>query len=171
MYMVLLMIKCWINLYVDWNQSLAMRFLRRTNKPLKKPVYLLNKFHKLLTWLVEVAHVVISLNLQIMPQQNQIVWVLVSAIVNLIKIAKTTKTINLTQLALFVAKRATFPENSGTIPPDHSVQILLTIYKDTGDARYILQGAIATPRYPADQAMILTLSQMTTKYLTTLLIF
>ena len=111
--------ECWIDLSTDWSQSLAMRFLRRTYKPLKKLVYLPNEFCKSQTWLVEVAHVVNGVNLQIMPQWNQIVWALVSAVVNLKKVSKTTNPINLAQPALFVAKRATLPENAGTTPPDH----------------------------------------------------
>ena len=60
--MVLLMMKFWINLSADWSQLLAVRFLSRTYKPLKKPVYLPNKFGKLKTWLVEVAHIVNVVN-------------------------------------------------------------------------------------------------------------
>ena len=70
-----------------------------------------------------------------------------------------------------MAKRATFPENAGTIPPDHPLLTLPTTHKDTGDARYTLQGAIAAPRHPTDQAMPPTLNQMTTKQPTTLLMF
>ena len=36
---------------------------------------------------------------------------------------------------------------------DHPLLMLPTTHKDTGDARYTLQGAIATPRHPTDQAM------------------
>ena len=60
-----------------------------------------------------------------------------------------------------MAKRATLPENAGTIPPDHPLLTLLTIHKDTGDARYTLQGAIAALRHPTDQAMPPTSNQMT----------
>ena len=106
-----------------------------------------------------------------MLQWNWIVWALVSAVVNLIKVTKTTKLIKLVQLALFVAKRATLPENAGTIPPDHPLLTMPTTHKDTGDARYTLQGAIAAPRHPTGQVMLLTLNQMTTKQPTTLLMF
>ena len=88
---------------------------------------------------------------------------LVSAIVNLIKVSKTTKLIKLVQLALFVAKRATLPENAGTIPPDHPLLTMPTIHKDTGDARYTLRGAITALRHPIDQAMPPTLNHMTFK--------
>ena len=98
-----------------------------------------------------------------MLQWNWIVWALVSAIVNLIKVTKTTKLIKLVQLALFVAKRATLPENAGIIPPDHPLLILPTIYKDTGDARYTLRGTIATLRHPIDQTMPPILNHMTFK--------
>ena len=96
---------------------------------------------------------------------------LVSAIVNITKVAKITKPINLTQSALFVTKRATLPENAGTIPLDHLLLMLPKTYKDIGDARYTFQGAIAAPIYPTDQALPPTLNQMTTKYPTTLLMF
>ena len=89
---------------------------------------------------------------------------LASAVVNLKKVSKTTNPINLAQPALFVAKRAIFTENAGTIPPDHPLYMLLTTHKDIGDAGYTLQGAITTPRYPTDQVMLLLLSQMITKY-------
>ena len=62
--------KYWIDSSMDWSQSLAMSFLRRTHKPLKKLVYLLNEFCELQTWLVEVIHIVNSVNLQIIPQWN-----------------------------------------------------------------------------------------------------
>ena len=62
--------KCWINSSMDWSQLLTVRFLRRTHKPSKKLVYLLNKFYKLQAWLVEVAHVVNGVNLQTIPQWN-----------------------------------------------------------------------------------------------------
>ena len=62
--------KYWINLSIDCSQLLAVRFLKRTYKPLKKLVYLPNDFRKLQTWLVEVAHVVNSVNLRIMSQWN-----------------------------------------------------------------------------------------------------
>ena len=50
--------KCWIDSSMDWSQLLAMRFLKRTHKPMKKLVYLLDEFCKLQTWLVEVVYVV-----------------------------------------------------------------------------------------------------------------
>ena len=117
------------------------------------------------------AHVVNGVNLQIMPQWNWIVWALISAIASQMKVARITKPINLAQPALFAAKKATFPENSGIIYPDHPLLILIIIHKDTGNARYTLQGAIAAPRYPTDQIMLLTLNQMIAKYPTTLLMF
>ena len=70
-----------------------------------------------------------------------------------------------------MAKRATLPENAGTIPPDHPLLTMPTIHKDTGDARYTLQGVIAAPRHPTGQVMLLTLNQMITKQPTTLLMF
>ena len=99
-----------------------------------------------------------------MPQWNKIVWALVSAVLNLTKLSKPTKLINLAQPALFVAKRAIFPENSGTILLDDPLLMLPTTHKDTGDVRYTLQGNITTPRHPTDQVMTLKSSQMTTKY-------
>ena len=81
--------------------------------------------------------------------------------------AKITKLINLAQPALFVAKRATLPENAGIIHLYHPLFVLTTTHK----ARYTLQGIISTPRHPKDQVIPPILSQMTTKYPTTLLIF
>ena len=132
------MIKYWINLSMNWSQSLAVRFLRRTHKSLKKLVYLPNEFSKSQTCLVEVAHVVNGVNLQIIPQWNWIVRALVSSVASKTKVAKRTKQINPTQPALFVEKRATLPENISIIHPDHPLLILIIIHKDTGDARYTL---------------------------------
>ena len=42
--------------------------LKRIHKPLNKLVYFPNEFYKLQTWLVEVAHIVNRMNLQIMLQ-------------------------------------------------------------------------------------------------------
>ena len=131
---VLPTMKYWINLSMVWSQLLSVRFLKRTYKPFKKPVYLPNKFCELQTWLVEVAHIVNSMNFQIMPQWNWIVWVLTRLVLNLIKVAKTFKPINLAQPALLMAKRATLPENAGTIPLDHPLLMLPTIHKDISDA-------------------------------------
>ena len=117
--MALPMMKSWVNLSAGWSQLLAVRFLKRVHKPLKKLVYLPNRFFKLQTWLVEVVHIVNGVNLQIMPQWNWIVWALFSTIDNLTKVAKIIKPINLAQPALFVAKRATLPENAGIIHLDH----------------------------------------------------
>ena len=83
---------------------------------------------------------------------------LISAIINLAKVAKTSKLINLAQPALFVAKRATLLENAGTVLLDHPLLMLPTTYKDLGDARYTLHSIIAAPRYPTDQAMPPTLN-------------
>ena len=167
--MVLLMMNCWINLSMGWSQSLATRFLRRTHKLLKKLVYLPNEFCELQTLLVEVAHIVNSVNLRIMPRWNWIIWTLVSSIANQKKVAKVTTTINLAQPALFAAKRATLHKNAGTIHLNHPLLMLLTTHKDLGDARYTFQGIIADPRHPTDQFMPPTLSSMTTKYPNTLL--
>ena len=104
--MVVLMMEFWINSFMGGSQSLAVRFLKRTHKPMEKPVYyFLNEFCEFQTWLVEVAHVVNSVNLQTMLQWNWIVWALVSAIANQTKVAKNTKPINLAQPALFLAKK------------------------------------------------------------------
>ena len=62
-----------------------------------------------------------GVNLLIMPQWNWIVWALVRTITSQIKVSKITKPINLAQPAFFVAKKATLPENSGKIPPYHSL--------------------------------------------------
>ena len=62
-----------------------------------------------------------------------------------------------------MAKRAIFPENSGMTHPDYPLLILLKTHKDKGDAKYTLQGVIATPRHPTDQAMPPILNQMTIK--------
>ena len=70
-----------------------------------------------------------------------------------------------------MAKTATLAENTGTVHPDHLLLMLFKTYKDIGDTRYTFQGNIATPRHPTNQDMPPTLSQMTTKYLTTLLMF
>ena len=144
--MLLLMMKCWIDLSMVWSQSLAMRFLKRTQKPLKKPVYFPNEFHELQTWLVEVVHIVNGVNLQIISQWNWIVWVLVSAVANQTKVAKITKQINLAQPALFATKKAKFLENAGTILLYHPLLMLPTTNEDVRDARYTLQGIIVTPR-------------------------
>ena len=106
-----------------------------------------------------------------MPQWNWIVWALVSIVANQTKVAKITKPINLAQPAFFVAKRATFPDNTGIIHTGHQLLMLPTTHKDLGDARYTLQGIIATPRHSADQNMPPTLNQITTKHPTTLLMF
>ena len=134
-------------------------------------MYFPNIFHELQIWLAEVAHEVNVVNLQIMPQWNWIEWALVSTIANQTKVVKITKPISIAQPALFVAKRATFPENSGTILLDHLLLMLTTTHKDLGDARYSLQGVITSPRYPTDQDMPLKLKQMATKHPTTLLMF
>ena len=89
-----------------------------------------------------------------MLQWNWIVWVLVRAVTNQTKVEKITKTVNFAQLALFVAKRATFSENSGTIHLDYLLLMLFKTQKDIGDARYTLQGTIATLRLPTDQAIL-----------------
>ena len=78
---------------------------------------------------------------------------LTSTIANLTRVAKITKTINLGQPAFFVAKRAIFPENAGIIHPDHPLLMLPTTNKDTGNARYTLQGIIAAPRHPTNQGV------------------
>ena len=65
--------------------------------------------------------------------------------------AKITKTIKLALPALFVSKKATLPENAGTIHLDHPLLMLPTIHKDIGDARYTLQGVITAPRHPPTQ--------------------
>ena len=44
--MVLPMMKCWISLSMVWSQLLAVRFLKRTYKPLRKLVYLPNELFK-----------------------------------------------------------------------------------------------------------------------------
>ena len=106
-----------------------------------------------------------------MPQWNWIVWALVSIIANQTKVDKVTKTINLAQLYFFVAKRATLPENTSIFHTDHLLLILLKTHKNIGDAKHFLQGIIASPRHPTDQAIPLTLDQMTPKYPTTLLMF
>ena len=135
---------------MNWSQLLAVRFLRRTQKPLKKLVYLPNTFHKFQTWLVEVAHIVNGMNLQVMPQWNWLVWTLFSAIANQTKVAKITKLINLAQPALFVAKRAILQKNAGTILLDYPLLILNKTHKALGEAGYTLQGITATPRHPTD---------------------
>ena len=68
-----------------------------------------------------------------------------------------------------MAKRGTFPKNSGITRPDHLLLMLITTHKDTRDARYTLQGVIATPIHPTHQAMLLTKNQLTTSHPTTLL--
>ena len=118
-------------------------------------MYLPNKFNELQTWLVEVVHIVNRVNLQTIAQWNWMVWALVNTISNQAK----------------VAKRALLPENAGKIHPDHLLLVLLKTDIDIGNARYTLQGIIATQRYPEDQVMPPTLSQMTSKYPKTLLIF
>ena len=120
---------------------------------------------------MEVAHIINGVNLQIMPQWNWIVWAPISTIANHKKLPKITKPIDLAQTALFMIKRATFLENSGIIHPDHPLLMLPTTHKDLGDARFTLQGDIATLRHPTNQDMPPTLNQMTTKYPTTLLMF
>ena len=73
-----------------------------------------------------------------MPQYHWIVWVLDSALANLTKVAKITKTINLAQLALLVVKKTILPQNTGLTCSYHSLLMLPTIQKDTRDARYTL---------------------------------
>ena len=57
------MVKCWIDLFMGWSELLAVRYLKRNHKCLKKSVYFLSDFQELQTWLVEVAHVVNGVNL------------------------------------------------------------------------------------------------------------
>ena len=45
--MVLPMMKCWIDFCMHWSQLLAMRFLRRTHRPLKKLVYFPNNIFRI----------------------------------------------------------------------------------------------------------------------------
>ena len=75
----------------------------------------------------------------------ELAWVLVSTIAKLIKMAKKSKTINLTRHAFFEAKRATLPDNSDATHPDHPLSMLPTTDKDVGDAKYTLQGIITAP--------------------------
>ena len=72
---------------------------------------------------------------------------------SLTKVAEIIKILNLTQSALFVVRRVTLPEISGTHHLYHPLLILPTTYKDTGGARYTLQGIIVATRYPTDRDM------------------
>ena len=75
----------------------------------------------------------------------ELAWVLISTIAKLIKMAKKTKTINLTQPAFFEAKRAILQDNSDASRPDHPLLMLPTTDKDVGNAKYTLQGIITAP--------------------------
>ena len=65
-------------------------------------------------------------------------------------------------------KKVILPENAGKNHLDHLILLLLTIIRDTGDARHTLQGAIASPRQPIDRIMPPKQAKMTTKYPRTL---
>ena len=70
-----------------------------------------------------------DVTLQIMSQWSWLAWALISAIASLTKVAEITKSINLTQLALFVAKMATFLDNAGKTRVDHPLLMLAITYK------------------------------------------
>ena len=54
---------------------------------------------------------------------------------------------------MFVAKKATFSENSGITYLDHLILMLPTTNKGIGDAGHVLQKITTNPRYPTNRAM------------------
>ena len=72
-----------------------------------------------------------------MPQWNWIAWVLISTNANPTNVAIITKTTNLAQPALFMAKKGRIAREC-TTHPNYPLLMLPITHKDTGDAWYTL---------------------------------